>query len=135
MKKCTKQYLCILGLGASVLVLIYIYLAYTTSTSSSSKVKEGATDKTAVDDNTTTLKKCSSITGKDVEKVCLKTYYGSGSGDKCIYDKVGKRCIRPANETDSPVVDDGTNGPDKTTANSNAKPSEEEVDTLDTGNL
>jgi hypothetical protein len=141
MKKCTKQYLYILGLGLSVLFLIYIYLAYpytntkegatTMADSSTKKNSSASTNKTPKFEITpatpitapavvnTKFKACATITGTAEE--CAKHSYGSGIRDKCVYDTVRKRCIKPAIEynPDGSVIDDGTNNPDEKIAEIN----------------
>ena len=133
MKKCTKQYLCILGLGLSILFLIYIYLAYpytkntkegaTTMTDSSSKTPKfeitPATPITAPAVVNTKFKACATITGTAEE--CANNSYGSGIRDKCVYDTVKKRCIKPATEynPDGSVINNDGDNPDEKIAEIN----------------
>lgn len=67
----------------------------------------------------TKFKACATITGTAEE--CAKHSYGSGIRDKCVYDTVKKRCIKPAIEynPDGSVIDDGTNNPDEKIADIN----------------
>lgn len=112
MKSCTKQYLCILVLAGSVLFLLYIYLAHPLKEGIKVKkpkinIKKVSSIAAPSGSKSATYKPCSSITGTQEE--CTNNYYGSGSGDRCIYDTANEQCIRPGQTQDESVMDDGTN--------------------------
>lgn len=139
MKKYAKQCLCIFVLAGSILCLIYIYLASPLyegiklktpspkiniktppSVSKTFDIKPvvpitaaAVAAKPSPSSGSGSFKPCSSITGTQEE--CTNNYYGSGSGNQCVYDTVNKRCIRPTQEynPDGSIIDDGTNAPEE----------------------